>query len=343
MEFGIFDHLDRSGADLADFYDMRLALIEEYDRLGFHSWFCAEHHGTPLGMAPAPSVFLSAVAQRTRHLRFGPLIYVLPLHHPIRLIEEVCMLDQLSRGRMQLGIGKGISSHLENSLYGVPAADVAARYDEAAAILIQGLRDGVVNFEGQVYRFSDVPFHVRPYQKPLPALWYGIGSVESTVWAARHAVNVVCNHTAPATRAITDRYRAEWAKLGRHEAMPLMGVNRHVVVADTDAEATDIARRAYRVWRSSFLHIWRRFNAVPRATYADEFDDLVSAGGGIAGSPATVADFLARQVEECGVNYLCTRLCFGDMTLDEGRNSARLFMEQVAPVLRETAATSLVG
>ncbi len=79
MEFGIFDHVDRNGLPLEQFYEMRLALVEAYDRLGFRSYHIAEHHSTPLGMAPSPSVFLSAVAQRTKRLRFGPLVYLLPL------------------------------------------------------------------------------------------------------------------------------------------------------------------------------------------------------------------------------------------------------------------------
>jgi len=81
IEFGIFDHLDRSGAPLPDYYEDRLKIVEAYDRAGFYAYHLAEHHSTPLGMAPSPNVFLTAVAQRTRRLRFGPLIFALPLHH----------------------------------------------------------------------------------------------------------------------------------------------------------------------------------------------------------------------------------------------------------------------
>ena len=107
MEFGIFDHLDNDHLPVADYYDERLRLIELYDRAGFHAYHIAEHHATPLGMAPSPNVFLSAVAQRTRQLRFGPMVYALPLYHPLRLAQEICMLDQLSRGRVEIGFGRG--------------------------------------------------------------------------------------------------------------------------------------------------------------------------------------------------------------------------------------------
>ena len=109
MKFGVFDHLDRNGLPLADFYEQRLDFVEQYDRLGFYGYHLAEHHGTPLGMASSPSVFLSAVAQRTKRLRFGPMVYLLPLYHPIRLAEEIAMLDQLGRGRLDVGVGRGRS------------------------------------------------------------------------------------------------------------------------------------------------------------------------------------------------------------------------------------------
>ena len=99
MKFGIFEHMDDSGTPVGRHFENRLSLIEVYDRYGFYGYHLAEHHGTPLGLAPSPGLFLAAVAQRTKRLRFGPLVYSLPLYHPIRLIEEICMLDQMSGGR----------------------------------------------------------------------------------------------------------------------------------------------------------------------------------------------------------------------------------------------------
>ena len=108
LQFGIFDHLDDNGIPTADLFETRLKLIEQYDRGGFRSYHIAEHHSTPLGMAPSPSVFLAAVSQRSEH-RFGPLLYVTPMYHPLRVAEEVVMLDHLSRGRLELGLGRGAS------------------------------------------------------------------------------------------------------------------------------------------------------------------------------------------------------------------------------------------
>src|SRR5436853_6894886 len=100
LSFGVFDHLDASGAPLRDFYEDRLKLIELYDRLGFYCYQVAEHHSTPLGMAPSPSVLMAAVSQRTKRINFGPLVYTLPLHHPMRLTEGASLPEQLSCRRL---------------------------------------------------------------------------------------------------------------------------------------------------------------------------------------------------------------------------------------------------
>ncbi|HEY8693824.1 MAG TPA: LLM class flavin-dependent oxidoreductase, partial [Chloroflexota bacterium] len=109
LRFGLFDWLDRGQADIAALYDQRLRLLEYADKAGYAIYHLAEHHGTPLGMAPSPNLFLATAAQRTRHIRLGPLVYIVPLYNPMRLAEEICMLDQLSGGRLELGVGRGSS------------------------------------------------------------------------------------------------------------------------------------------------------------------------------------------------------------------------------------------
>ena len=117
MKFGVFDHMDDADVPHGELYANRLRLAEAFDRAGFHAYHLAEHHGTPIGCAASPGLFLAALAQRTRRLRFGPMVYLLPFYHPLRLIEEVCMLDQMSGGRLELGIGRGVSP-FETAAYG---------------------------------------------------------------------------------------------------------------------------------------------------------------------------------------------------------------------------------
>src|SRR5690242_4250906 len=172
MDFGVFDHLDRYDGPLADYYEARLRLIELYDRAGFFGYHVAEHHATPLGMAPSPSVFLAAVAQRTRRLRFGPMVYALPLYHPLRLIEEICMLDQLSGGRLDIGFGRG-ASPIELSFFGQDATQSQAIYAEGLEVMIKGLTQRRLTHKGEYFEFNDVPIEVWPCQKPHPPIWYG--------------------------------------------------------------------------------------------------------------------------------------------------------------------------
>src|SRR5215470_19089972 len=156
MKFGVFDHMDDAGVPLGQLYADRLALAEVYDRAGIWGYHLAEHHSTPLGCAASPSVFLATVAQRTKNLRFGPLVYLLPFYHPLRLIEEVCMLDQMSGGRFQLGVGRGVSMY-ETQAYGLDFSKTQAMYHEAFQVLLKGLGSDELSFAGEFYRFDKLP------------------------------------------------------------------------------------------------------------------------------------------------------------------------------------------
>src|ERR671915_289809 len=184
MKFGIFDHMDRAKVPLGQQYEERLQLAQAYERAGFHALHIAEHHGTPLGMSPSPSVFLSAVAQRTRRLRLGPLVYALPLYHPMRLIEEIFMLDQMSGGRLDIGFGRG-ASQIESAMYGNDPAKAELMYVEGLELIMRGLTQKSLNFHGQFYSFDDVPIELEPLQKPHPPVWYGVHSTVSAERAAR--------------------------------------------------------------------------------------------------------------------------------------------------------------
>jgi len=333
MNFGVFDHLDRSALPLEEFYEARLKLAEAYDRAGFYAYHIAEHHSTPLGMAPSPSVFLSAVAQRTRRLRFGPLVYALPVHHPLRLIEEICMLDQLSGGRLEIGFGRG-SSAIEVGFYGPNSADAQRIYAEALELILQGLSQKTLNFHGEFFAFDNVPIEVEPLQRPHPPVWYGVHSVESTERAARRGFHMVSLDSAEETGRFTDRYRSVWRDIwGDGRALPKIGIGRFIVVAYSDEEALSIARRAYLIWHRSFYHLFRLFGGGPAHPRPPEFDALAESGQGVAGSPETVRRFLEAQLERSGANYLVGQFAFGDLTLAESLRSVELFAQEVIPAL----------
>src|SRR5690348_2470516 len=143
MKFGIFDQNDWTGRRVSDQYNMRFELASLYEALGFHIYHVSEHHGTPLSTAPSPSVFLAALSQRTNTIRLGPLVYLLPAYEPLRLAEEISMLDHLSEGRFEFGVGRGASPH-EMGFFGIAPDDMNPMYIEALTILTAAFEKGVL-------------------------------------------------------------------------------------------------------------------------------------------------------------------------------------------------------
>lgn len=332
MKFAVFDHMDRSGADLGRQYEDRLQLIELYEWAGFHAYHVAEHHGTPLGSAPSPGLFLAAVAQRSSRLRFGPLAYPLGLYHPLRLIEEICMLDTMSRGRLELGVGRGASPY-EASFFGVDAATSQERFDEMLEILVKGMSADTLDYSGKYFRFQSVPLVLKPVQRPHPPLWHVTRSLASADRLASLGCNVALALPTGEAAAFTKRYRAAWVALGRDLAeLPFIGNTRNVVVLDRDCEAVDAARRAFHVWYASMMHLWRANGVeLPRQVSTPDFDEAVEQGYIVAGSPSTVRDRLLAQQAASRINYCICRFACGDLSFEESARSVRLFAREVMP------------
>ena len=332
MEFGVFDHLDRGDLPLKDYYESRLQLIEAYERAGFYCYHIAEHHATPLGKAPSPSVFLAAVAQRTTRLRFGTLVYALPLYHPLRLIEEICMLDQLSGGRLDVGFGRG-SSPAELVYYGTEPDSAQAIYEESLELITRGLTEKRLTFAGPTYRFDDVPMEIPPLQQPHPPIWYGVHSPESAERAARRGLSTVSLDPVDMIVESAGKFREVWREVHGARPLPKMGLGRFIVVAQTDGLAMDMARRAYLRWHESFTFLFRLNNRTIRYPRPPSFDELMAVGQGVAGSPDTVAQYLRNQLDTTGLNYLVGQFAFGDLTPAETHASLDLFTGAVAPRL----------
>lgn len=337
MKFGIFDHVDRSGLPLDEFYEQRLRITELYDRSSFHAYHVAEHHFTPLGLAASPSVYLSSVIQRTKRLRIGSLVYTLPLYHPLRLAEEICMLDHLSRGRLQVGLGRGISP-IESHYYGESSDKETSRqvYQETLDILLAALTQKQVNYQGQYRQADNVPIELLPAQRPYPPLWMGVQSFENADFAAKYKMNMVCILEPEEMRSRIDRYRETWRKLHGEEPSQdmLTGLSVFIVVAETDAKAAEIADRNYKAWFQSFNYLYRLHGRSPMlGERANNFADLQKLGRGIAGSPETVMQFLRNKIGKAGINYLVGQFVFGDMSFEDASHSIELFSRHVMPAL----------
>jgi alkanesulfonate monooxygenase SsuD/methylene tetrahydromethanopterin reductase-like flavin-dependent oxidoreductase (luciferase family) len=337
MKIGVFDHLDASGRPLGTCFAERLEMLARYDAAGLHAYHLAEHHATPLGIAPSPSLFLAAAMQRTTNLRLGPMVYCLPMYHPVRLFEEICMLDQLSGGRLELGIGRGISP-IEARYYGLDPDRMPAMFEETLDLVLAALAAGAgaeLSHEGRFHRVEGMPIELWPVQAPHPPLWYGVVRTDKIGWLAERRVNLLSNRPAAAVRPITDAFRAAWRELDRPAAeLPLMGITRHVVLAETDAEALAIAERAYQPWRHAFFKLWHRYGAAPPGVVLPEtYAGAVDYGIAHAGSPQTVLDRLTAEIEVAGATYAVLRFVFGDMTALEMQASFALFEKHLQPAL----------
>jgi alkanesulfonate monooxygenase SsuD/methylene tetrahydromethanopterin reductase-like flavin-dependent oxidoreductase (luciferase family) len=340
MKFGIFDHLDRRDEPLGKFFDDRLKMVRAYDEAGFHSYHVAEHHGTPLGMAPSPNVFLGIVARETRRLRFGPMVYLLPLYHPVRLIEEICMLDHLSDGRIDVGVGRGVSPH-ESACYGVAPDDRRPMFEEGLEVLLKGLTSGRLNHQGKWYRVADVPMELRPLQQPYPPLWYGGSNAEGARYSARYGMHFVTLGDDARVGALVKQYPELWQATRNepHRARspvktPLVGFGRQLFLAETDAEAERLARPAYAHWFGSVAKLWRDHGGMPvTGMLFDTFDSAKRAGAVIAGSPATARRELGRKIAEIGGNYLVCQFSWGNLGHEHEMRSLQMFVREVMPEL----------
>lgn len=341
LDFGIFDWIDDAGRDPAESYETRLRLLEYADRAGFWGYHLAEHHGTPLGLAPSPNVFLAAAAARTSRIRLGPLVNVVTMYEPLRLLEEICMLDQLSGGRLELGLGRG-ASPIELGFYGVDATRSREIYAEGFQLILDGLRTGVVD---------GCRLAVRARQRPHPPLWYPTTNVATIPWLGRNAINTVfafvcdlawarAGTTVAEQVAVYERELAagagEEGRLNGHVAAPHYGISRHVYVADDDERALREARPAHDRFFESFNHLWREREG--RDLYAPTFDESVERGFLLAGSPATVGDRLTGLLREVGGTYFVGVFCWGDLRPEQSLHSVELFVERVIPAVRASLA-----
>jgi alkanesulfonate monooxygenase SsuD/methylene tetrahydromethanopterin reductase-like flavin-dependent oxidoreductase (luciferase family) len=345
MKVGLFDHLERSpDRPLATQFDERLEFIAAADDAGIYCLHVAEHHSSRLNMAPAPGVWLSAVARATRNIRLGPMVYLLPLYSPLRLAEEVCMLDHLSKGRLEVGVGRGVSPY-EMGYHKVDHAESRDIFLDAYACLRAALTSDMFSHEGRYYTYTDVPMPLRPLQAPHPAFWYGSSNTIGATWAGEQGMHFTSNGPTARAKENIDAFRAALAKRGG-AAQPkaefpggaAIGLLRHIVVAETDEDARRIARPALEYHAGSLnwlrkLHGATEFTSRLHIHRGESFEEWQEMEMVIAGSPETVLAEIERQAKLLGLNYLLAYPFFGTMTLPDALRSLRLFTGEVMPKL----------
>ncbi|SFL31759.1 LLM class flavin-dependent oxidoreductase [Geodermatophilus ruber] len=351
LEFGLFDWIDaHTGVPTAQTYDARLRVLAEADRGGFSTYHIAEHHGTPLGLAPSPSVFIAAAARETERIRLAPTTFIVPLYDPLRLVQEIAMLDQLSHGRLDVGVGKG-SSPIEAAMYGLTPQDTAERFEALFPAIVAAMESGRFRRPGaEGTAAEEIELHVPVYQRPHPPLWYPTSNADSIPRLGDEGYNVLFGFgfASPPLEVVREQSRIFFAHFRESAARgevryslpgrtPRFGMLRHVVVAASDREAAAIARSAFADHYTSFTHLWR-LHGSNRFTGPADFDQLVAERKLFVGSPETVAAQVTEAVTVGGINYLAGAFAWGSLDVGTVLSSVRLFRDEVIPAVRSETA-----
>ena len=334
------------------------ALAQELDEAGWHSYFVIEHQNSPVGRITAPTVFLTAVARATKRLRIGAMMWQLPFYHPIRLAQEVAMLDQLSRGRVEFGTGIGVHEH-EFIRWGVDYYQRAAMAGEVLDIVKRAWTQDEVTFQGKYFKFDEALPQPKPYQQPYPPIWAAVHSDPAIEFAAKNNYHVAQNlDTDEVIARKFDLFRKIWRECNHPGPMPRVFLQRQVHVAETDAKAHEEAQQylvnprrrrgagrrrsdredAYRLGHARARHGPRQRAAGRQGARRDDdarrakaTTSTIDSGLAIVGSPETVIRRLEEGKKRIGYDIFCTNHEIGKMPEELVMNSIRLFGKHVVP------------
>ena len=291
---------------------------------GFDSVWVGEHHGRP-DQCPSPLLVLSHIAARTRRVRLGTGSLLVPLYHPVRLAEEVAMLDQLSGGRVILGASPGYVAE-EFTAFGLAPEEKARRLVEGLTAVRRLLREPNVDFEGEFFRFRNVTIVPRAVQPDGPEVWLGVGGPKliqrSVDLADRFYIGMPASLEQIRTRIAI--YREALERKGEEFSSARVALNRQVFVT-ADRRKRELAeRRAAEVLSAQY----RRYGNPDVLGRADEAAAGAENTGVIIGSPEECVVRI-RQLESLGVGYLVADMhCIGR---ESALESLRLFASRVRP------------
>lgn len=350
MKFGmlhLFENpLDRTEKEIVDEQFDIMVRSEDY---GFDSVWPAEHHFSEYGYCASPAVSLAAVAARTKRIRLGTGVVVLPLNHPVRIAEDYAIIDLLSGGRVDLGLGRGYQPH-EFQGYGVDQSRSRDMFREGVEIIQKAWTEERFSYTGDFYQVHDLSVRPKPYQKPHPPIWMASLSPETFQLCGRYGFNLMCapvfGFDVNRGAAQIEEYRQTLRDHGRDPAVHEVAALTMTYVADTSQEALDDFSAPVMWYYKTFAKYIappKGQSAVPTYemyTVARDFlssatwDAVVQGGAVIAGSPDQVVDRIGRIAEQCGItHYLCwTRI--GGLAHDKVTRSMELMAARVMPQLR---------
>jgi alkanesulfonate monooxygenase SsuD/methylene tetrahydromethanopterin reductase-like flavin-dependent oxidoreductase (luciferase family) len=302
---------------LADVYERAFSRIEIMDRTGYDCVWLAEHHFNTYSVCPSINVMATHVAGRTRRLRIGMAVSLAAFYNPLRLAEEVAMIDILSGGRVNWGAGRGFD-RTEFEAFGVPAEESSDRFRECVEIVLAAWRSQRLAYRGRFWRYDGVEVLPKPLQSPHPPVWLAATSPDSIRRAASAGYDIL--QDPHATHADIGKKRQLYYQVLREHGFPVEGrvipTARLLAVGATEREAEDVARAGAQWTVASYSNPSNR--SAPPAHWDPNMDpverymnDVV-----IRGTPERVADKLAELRETIGLDYLmCAPLSHTTFTL----------------------------
>jgi len=321
--FSVTAHSPNQQRSIAQFYDQLLDEIVLAEELGFETFFIAEHHFHEYGIVPSPPVLLGAAAARTSRIGLGVAVSVLPFHHPMAAAEEYALLDQLSKGRLRLGVGSGYLGH-EFEGFLIDPAEKRARFEEALDILLQAWSGEPVTYHGRHIRVDGARIAVTPLQRPHPPLWTAILRPEAAWHVGQQGRDIMLiPYATSATIADLGQVISEFAsgRAGADAPGGDVAVAMHTYVAGHADKARPEAEEALDRYVRTRLYARRR-----------SYDELERAGLILFGDPEEVG----RRVERLaglGVTHLLILVNFGALQAERVRASMERFAKSVMPAL----------
>ena len=300
MKFGILQFFSWPGrrVSLPTVYERTLQRIEIMDRAGYDAVWLTEHHFTDYSVCPSIPVMGSYAAARTQRLRIGTGVSLAALYHPLRLAEEIALLDILSGGRVNWGVGRGFDVN-EFRAFDVPLDESQARFHESVDIVLRAWTDERLHYTGQYYSFDGVEVLPKPLQQPHPPVWTAASSPAAIAWSAAMGYSILMDphstHTEIGQKWTS--YRDQLEHHGHSISGRDIPMARLVAVAPTDAQAREVASQGAR-WLIDAYVDPKRFGVVgdPVQNYVDRVI--------IHGSPERVVDELARLHQDIHLDYL---------------------------------------
>ena len=278
-------------------YQRALERIEIMDRSGYDAVWLTEHHFTDYSVCPSIPVLGTYVAARTTRLRIGTGVCLAAFYHPLRLAEEIALLDILSGGRVNWGAGRGFDPG-EFRTFGVPMEESAARFREAVEIVVRAWTNERLTYQGKFFSFENVEVLPKPLQQPHPPVWVAAGSLDATAWAASAGYSILVGPHATHAELGEQHafYRRKLEDSGHTFAGRRMPMARLLAIAPTENKAKEVAHQGARWMLSTYVNPGM-FNVTdPVQRYVDEVI--------IHGTPERVADTIMRLREEIHLDYL---------------------------------------